>query len=78
MGIGEWRMENGEWRMENGELGRENIDFIDQCQHDWLITKIDTQVWDNFFKRRTQHYGWQYRYDRRLLTKSNDYLGLAE
>jgi len=50
-------------------------EFIDQYQHDWLLKKIDSQPWDNSLKRRTQHYGWQYRYNRRPLNKSRDYLG---
>jgi alkylated DNA repair dioxygenase AlkB len=49
--------------------------FINQHQHDWLVRKIDSLPWDNRLKRRTQHYGWNYRYDRSLLSRDRDFLG---
>ncbi len=50
-------------------------DFINQHQHDWLVRKIDSLPWDNRLKRRTQHYGWMYRYDRSLLQRDRDFIG---
>lgn len=49
--------------------------FINQYQHDWLVAKIDSLPWDNRLKRRTQHYGWTYRYNRSLLRRGRDYKG---
>lgn len=49
--------------------------FINQYQHDWLVAKIDSLPWDNRLKRRTQHYGWTYRYNRSLLRCGRDYKG---
>jgi alkylated DNA repair dioxygenase AlkB len=48
--------------------------FVNEYQHDWLIEKIYSLPWSNELKRRTQHYGWKYRYDRRPMTEK-DYLG---
>jgi alkylated DNA repair dioxygenase AlkB len=60
----------------NGILGLIVIpNYISQIQHDWLVQKIDSLPWSDVLKRRTQHYGWQYRYDRSLLTHDRDYLG---
>jgi len=50
-------------------------EFITQHQHDWLVQKIDTMPWNDALKRKTQHYGWQYRYDRSPLIRERDYLG---
>lgn len=49
--------------------------WISQYQHDWLVAKIDSLPWDNQLKRRTQHYGWRYRYDGSLLTRDRDFIG---
>ncbi len=50
-------------------------DWISQSQHDWLVAKIDSLPWDNQLKRRTQHYGWRYRYDGSFLSRDRDFMG---
>ena len=44
-------------------LGLQYIeDYIDEHQHDWLLTQIDKQQWLDDLKRRVQHYGFKYDY----------------
>ena len=40
-------------------------DYIDEHQHDWLLTQIDKYQWLNDLKRRVQHYGFKYNYKAR-------------
>lgn len=40
-------------------------DYIDDKKHDRLIKVIDKQEWLTELKRRVQHYGYKYEYDRR-------------
>ena len=40
-------------------------DYINQNQHDWLLTEIDKHQWLNDLKRRVQHYGFKYNYKAR-------------
>ena len=40
-------------------------DYIDEHQHDWLLTQIDKYQWLDDLKRRVQHYGFKYNYKAR-------------
>ena len=40
-------------------------DYINQNQHDWLLTEIDKHQWLDDLKRRVQHYGFKYNYKAR-------------
>ena len=44
-------------------------------EHDLLVRIIDDSQWSLALRRRTQHYGWTYSYDRRPLQRATDYLG---
>jgi alkylated DNA repair dioxygenase AlkB len=49
-------------------LGLQYIeDYIDEVQHDRLLTQIDEQQWLNDLKRRVQHYGFKYDYKARTV-----------
>lgn len=37
-------------------------DYINEYQHDWLLTEIDKYEWLRDLKRRVQHYGFKYDY----------------
>ncbi len=39
--------------------------YIDEHQHDWLLTEIDKNRWLDDLKRRVQHYGFKYDYKAR-------------
>ncbi len=56
----------------NGLIYLEN--YISQQHHDWLVERIDAQVWDTSMKRRVQHYGYRYDYKARQVTDEM-YLG---
>ena len=49
-------------------------DYISQEHHDWLIERIDAEVWDTSLKRRVQHYGYRYDYKARRVDP-NQFLG---
>lgn len=40
-------------------------DYINEHQHDWLLTEIDKNRWLDDLKRRVQHYGFKYDYKAR-------------
>ena len=39
--------------------------YIDEAQHNWLLSRIDEQQWLDDLKRRVQHYGFKYNYKAR-------------
>ena len=44
-------------------------DYIDEVQHDWLLTQINEQQWLDDLKRRVQHYGFKYDYRARKVNR---------
>lgn len=49
-------------------------DYLNNDQHKCLLDLIDLQIWATDLKRRVQHYGYQYNYQKRSLNSSS-YLG---
>lgn len=45
-------------------------DYISDHQHDWLVNKINKNLWLKDLQRRVQHYGYKYDYKARKVTKS--------
>lgn len=48
--------------------------FFPRDAQEWLVQWIDRRPWSSALRRRTQHYGYRYSYDRRALRR-DDYLG---
>lgn len=44
--------------------------FINIVEQNYLIECIDKYPWNNFLKRRTQHYGYKYDYTKKKIDKS--------
>ncbi|ARF10565.1 2OG-FeII oxygenase [Hokovirus HKV1] len=48
-------------------------DFIDQTKEQELLDYINNQQWSNIINRRTQHYGYEYNYNKKnTITKAQD------
>jgi alkylated DNA repair dioxygenase AlkB len=50
--------------------------FINEEQHDRILSILDEQPWSNELKRRVQHYGYKYDYRQRAINSSMKVDGL--
>ena len=68
----------GDVAMEKDALGISGLtiirNWLPQQGRTGMLAIIDSRPWSNALKRRTQHEGWKYSYDRRPL-RDDDYLG---